>query len=176
MPPRLLATAEAAASTGQDKLAAGQFAVQIGGILEDNTIRSRGIRNMLDSGLLEPAKVPLFNFYLGNFAYAAKDWPTAIDALTKAVSANISEDAAAEMLADSYSEQGKPAEALGALKMALDARKAAGGTAPEAWYKRANLIAYKGKLGPQAIEWSTLPRGSQPECDELTARCRPACP
>ena len=152
----LLATAEAAASTGQDKLAVGQFAVQIGGIIEDNTVRSRGIRNMLDSGMLEPAKVPLFNFYLGNFAYAAKDWQTATEALTKAVGANISEDAAAEMLADSYAEQGNPAEALAALKMALDARKAAGGIAPEAWFKRANLIAYKGKLGPQAIEWSTL--------------------
>ena len=160
--PALLATAEAAATTGQDKLAAGQFAVQIGGFLEDNAIRSRGIRNMLASGLLEPAKVPLFNFYLGNFAYAAKDWPTATDALTKAVSANISEDAAAEMLADSYAEQGKNAEALAALKMAVDARKAANGVVPEAWYKRANLIAYKGKLGPQAIEWSTLLVESNP--------------
>ena len=151
-----LAAAEAAASTGQDKLAVGQFAVQIGGILEDNTIRARGIRNMLASGLLEPAKVPTFNFYLGNFAYSAKDWPTATDALTKAVSANVSEDAAAEMLADAYAEQGKNVEALAALKMAVDARKAANGAVPETWFKRANLIAYKGKLGPQAIEWSTL--------------------
>ena len=152
----LLATAEAAAKTSQDKLAAGQFAVQIGGYLDDNTIRARGIRNMLESGMLEPAKVPLFNFYLGNFAYAAKDWPTATDALTKAVSGNVTEDAAAEMLADAYAEQGKNAEALTALKLAVDARKAANGTVPEAWYKRANLIAYKGKLGPQAIEWSTM--------------------
>lgn len=154
--PALLAAAEAAAKTSQDKLAAGQFAVQLGGFLEDNTIRSRGIRAMLESGMLEPAKVPLFNFYLGNFAYAAKDWPTATDALTKAVTANIAEDAAAEMLADSYAEQGKNAEALTALKLAVDTRKAANGTVPESWYKRANLIAYKGKLGPQAIEWSTL--------------------
>jgi tetratricopeptide (TPR) repeat protein len=154
--PATLATAEAAASTGQDKLAVGQWAVQIGGWLEDNTIRSRGIRNMLASGQLEAAKVPLFNFYLGNFAYAAKDWPTATEALTKAVSANYSEDAAAEMLADAYAEQGKNVEALGALKMAVDARKAANGAVPEAWFKRANLIAYKGKLGPQAIEWSTM--------------------
>ena len=152
----LLATAEGAVKTSQDKLAAGQFAVQLGGFLDDNTMRSRGIRNMLDSGMLEAAKVPLFNFYLGNFAYGAKDYPGAVDALTKAVSGNVSEDAAAEMLADSYAEQGKNAEALVALKMAVDTRKAANGTVPEAWYKRANLIAYKGKLGPQAITWSTM--------------------
>ena len=73
-----VAKAEAAAKTGQDKLAAGQFAVQLGGFLEDNAMRSRGIRNMIDSGLLEPDKIPTFNFYLGNFAYSAKDFQGAI--------------------------------------------------------------------------------------------------
>lgn len=154
--PALLAAGEAAAKTSQDRLVIGQWGVQLGGWIDDNAMRQRGIRNMLDSGMLEPAKVPLFNFYLGNFAYAEKNWPVAIEALTKAVSLNTTEDQAAEMLADAYAEQGKPAEALQALRMALDTRKAAGGAVPEAWFKRANLIAYKGKLGPQAIEWSTL--------------------
>jgi tetratricopeptide (TPR) repeat protein len=154
--PAKLSAVEASVKTGQDRLLAGQFALQLGGFLEDTKLQSHGIRNMLDSGMVEPDKVALFNFYIGNFAYAAKDWPTATDALTKAVAANLSEDAAAEMLADSYAEQGKNVEALGALKLAVDTRKAANGTVPEAWYKRANLIAYKGKLGPQAIEWSTM--------------------
>ena len=91
-----LAKVEAAAKTGQDKLAAGQFAVQIGGFLEDNAMRSRGIKNMIDSGLLEPDKIPLFNFYLGNFAYSAQAFQRAIEPLTKAVLSNVSEDAAAE--------------------------------------------------------------------------------
>lgn len=151
-----LAKAEAAAKTGQDKLAAGQFAVQIGGFLDDTPMRARGVRNMIDSGLLEADKIPTFNFYLGNFAYAAKDYQGAIDPLTKAVQGNVTEDAAAEMLADSYNEIKRPAEGLAALKMALDTRKAAGGAVPEGWFRRANVIAYKNKLGPQAIEWSTL--------------------
>lgn len=151
-----LAIAEAAVKTGQDRLAAGQFAVQLGGFLEDTPMRARGIKNMIDSGMLEADKIPTFNFYLGNFAYAAKDYQGAIEPLTKAVQGNVSEDAAAEMLADAYNELKRPAEGLAALKMALDARKAAGGTAPEAWFRRANVVAYKNKLGPQAIEWSTL--------------------
>lgn len=158
----VLAKAEAAVKTGQDRLAAGQFAVQIGGFLEDTAMRSRGIKNMIDSGMLEPEKVPTFNFYLGNFAYAAKDYQGAIEPLTKAVQGNVSEDAAAEMLADAYNELKRPAEGLAALKVALDARKAAGGTVPESWFRRANVIAYKNKLGPQAIEWSTLLVGIDP--------------
>ncbi|OYU37260.1 hypothetical protein [Novosphingobium sp. PASSN1] len=158
----VLAKAEAAVKTGQDRLAAGQFAVQIGGFLEDTAMRSRGIKNMIDSGMLEPEKVPTFNFYLGNFAYAAKDYQGAIEPLTKAVQGNVSEDAAAEMLADAYNELKRPAEGLAALKVALDARKAAGGTVPESWFRRANVIAYKNKLGAQAIEWSTLLVGIDP--------------
>lgn len=157
-----LATAEAAIKNGTDRLAAGQFAVQLGGYLEDTPMRSRGVKNMIDSGLLEPEKVPTFNFYLGNFAYASKDYQGAIEPLTKAIQGNVSEDAAAEMLADSYTQLGKPAEGIAALKMAYDARKAAGGTVPDNWYTRAKIIAYKAKLGPQAIEWSTLEVAAQP--------------
>ena len=157
-----LAASEAAIKTSQDRLAAGQFAVQLGGWIDDTPMRKRGIKNMLDSGLLEPAKVPLFNFYLGNFSYAEGDWAGAVDALTKAVQGNITEDAAAEMLADSYTQQGKAAEGLASLRQAVDLRKAAGGTIPPGWYKRAQLIAYKGKLGPQAIEWSILQVEQEP--------------
>lgn len=157
-----LAAAEAVAKTGQDKLAIGNWAVLLGGVLDDTPMRSRGIRNMIDSGLLEPEKIPTFNFYLGNFAYAAKDYQGALDPLTKAIQGNVSEDAAAEMLADAYNELKRPAEGLTALKMAVDARKAAGGAVPESWYRRANVIAYKNKLGPQAIEWSTAMVEAQP--------------
>jgi len=63
-------------------------------------MRARGVKSMIESGMLEPEKIPTFNFYLGNFAYAAKDYQGAIEPLTKAVQGNVSEDAAAEMLAD----------------------------------------------------------------------------
>ncbi len=160
--PAELEKTEAAVKTSQDRLAAGQFAVQLGGWIEDSKMRKRGIKNMIDSGLLEADKIPLFNFYLGNFSYAENDWPGAVDALTKAVQGNVAENAAAEMLADAYAQQGKGAEALVALRQAVDLRKAAGSAVPAAWYKRAQVIAYKGKLGPQAIEWSILQVESEP--------------
>ena len=153
--PAQLAAAEAVIKTPQDRMTAGQWGVSLGGMINDIPMRQRGIKNMLDSGLVPAANVTEYQFFLGNFAYSNKDFPAAIDALTKVVQANYKEDTAAELLADSYAQQGKNMEALQALKMAVDARKAAGAKAPTDWYKRANLIAYKSKLGPQAIEWST---------------------
>jgi len=103
-----------------------------------------------------------YQFYLGNFAYSNKDFPTAIAALTPIVQANYKDDTAAELLADSYSQQGQQPQALDALRAAVTARKAAGAPVPEGWFKRANLIAYKNRLGPQAIEWSTMMVESNP--------------
>lgn len=154
--PAELAAAEAAIKTPLDRMAAGGWAVSIGVTLNDIAMRQRGIQNMLDSGQVPAANVTEYQFYLGNFAYSNKDYATAVKALTPVVQANYKDDTAAELLADSYSQQGQNAEALTALKMAVDARKAAGAEVPEGWFKRANLIAYKNKLGPQAIEWSTL--------------------
>ncbi|MCY1671753.1 hypothetical protein OVA07_12150 [Novosphingobium sp. SL115] len=160
--PAEIAAAEAAIKTEMDRFAAGQFAVNAGGPLNDMGMRQRGMKNMLDSGMVPAANVTDYQFYLGNFAYSNKDFPTAVAALTPVVQANYKDETAAELLADSYSQQGQNAQALDALKMAVEARKAAGAAVPEGWFKRANLIAYKNKMGPQAIEWSTLMVESNP--------------
>lgn len=151
-----LAAAEAAIQTPMDRMAAGGWAVSIGGVLNDVKMRQRGVKNMLDSGQVPAANLAEYQFYLGNFAYANKDYATVVSALTPVVQANFKDDTAAELLADSYSQQGQHAQALDALKAAVAARRAAGGAVPNSWFKRANLIAYTNKLGPQAIEWSTL--------------------
>lgn len=154
--PTELAAAEAAIKTPLDRMAAGGWAVSIGGTLNDVAMRQRGMKNMLDSGMVPAANQTEYQFYLGNFAYSNKDYAAAIAALTPVVQANYKDDSAAELLADSYSQQGQHAQALDALRTAVTARKAAGTPVPEGWFKRANLIAYKNRLGPQAIEWSTM--------------------
>lgn len=151
-----LEAAETAISTPLDRMAAGGWAVSIGGTLDNIAMRQRGMKNMLDSGMVPAANVTEYQFYLGNFAYSNKDFPTAVAALTAVVQANYKDDSAAELLADSYSQQGQNAQALDALRAALTVRKAAGGIVPENWFKRANVIAYKNRLGPQAVEWSTM--------------------
>lgn len=157
-----LAAAEAAVSTPLDRMAAGGWAVSIGGVLDDVAMRQRGMQNMLDSGLVPAENKTDYQFYLGNFAYSNKDYPVAIAALTPIVQANYKDDTAAELLADSYSQQGQHAQALDALRAAVAARKTAGAAVPEGWFKRANQIAYKNRLGPQAIEWATMMAENSP--------------
>lgn len=151
-----LATAEATVKTPLDRIIFGQWQQQVGGLVGDAALQQKGLQNMVDSGQLDAEKTKLVTYYLGMMAYQNKDFATATKALGPLVAANYNDDSAAEVLADSFSQQGQNPQALEALKGAVAARKAAGAAVPDGWFKRANLIAYKNRLGPQAIEWSTM--------------------
>lgn len=151
-----LAAAEGVIKTPLDRIIFGQWQQQIGGLVGDGALQQKGLQNMLDSGQLDAEKTALVGYYLGMTAYQNKDFATTTKVLGPLVAANYNDDSAAEVLADSYSQLGQNPQALDALKGAVAARKAANGAVPDAWFKRANLIAYKNRLGPQAIEWSTL--------------------
>ena len=146
--------AEAAAVSPDEKFAVGQIGVNLGGYLGDIAMRQRAAKLILDSGKLDPAKVPEFQFYLGNFAYSNKDYATASSALAAAVAANYSGDEAGELMIDAYSRAGQPAQGLALLKQAVAAKRAAGQPVPQGWLKRANLIAYNAKLGNESIDWA----------------------
>lgn len=150
-----LAAIEASVKTPLDRIIYGQWQQQIGAAAGDSTLQQKGLQNMVDSGQLGD-KATLVAYYLGMTAYQNKDYATASKVLGPLVAANYNDDTAAEVLADSFAQQGQAPQALEALKGAVAARKAANGTVPEGWFKRANLIAYKNKLAPQAIEWSTM--------------------
>ena len=151
-----LAAIEPSVKTPADRIIFGQWQQTIGGMVGDNVLTQKGLQNMLDSGQLPADKVSLVGYFLGAMAYQNKDYAGTVKALTPVVAANYADDSAAEMLAVAYTEQGQPAQGLDALKAAIAARTAANGTVPDTWYRRANNIAYNAKLGPQAIEWSTL--------------------
>ena len=148
------AAAEAAVVNGEDKLAAGQLAVNLGAFIKDIPMRQRGAKLILDSGKLDPAKVPDFQFYLGNFAYANKDFGTAAAALNAAVNAGYSNEEAAELMVDAYAKAGQPAQGLAVLKKAVDAKRAAGQPVPASWLKRANVVAYNAKLPGESLDWA----------------------
>jgi tetratricopeptide (TPR) repeat protein len=147
-------SAEAAAASADEKLAMGQLAVNLGGYINDIPMRQRGAKLILDSGKLDPAKVPDFQYYLGSFAYSNKDYATASSALAAAVAANYNDPQAGELMVDAYAKAGQPAQGLAALKQAVAAKRAAGQPVPEAWLKRANVVAYNSKLGTESVDWA----------------------
>lgn len=150
----MMQAVEAAAVGADEKLGAGQLAVNLGGYIDDVPMRQRGVKLMLDSGKLDAAKVSEFQFYLGNFAYSNKDYPTAAAALAASVAANYTAPEAGELMVDAYSRAGQPAQGLAALKQAVAAKRAAGQPVPEGWLKRANVVAYNAKLPAESMEWA----------------------
>ncbi|QGN53361.1 hypothetical protein [Novosphingobium sp. Gsoil 351] len=146
--------AEAVAVSPDEKLAVGQLAINLGGYVNDIPMRQRGAKLILDSGKLDPAKVPDFQFYLGSFAYTNKDYATASSALAAAVAANYSDPQAGEIMADAYARAGQPAQGLALLKQAVAAKRAAGQPVPQEWLKRANVVAYNAKLANESVDWA----------------------
>ena len=150
----MMQAVEAAAVSPDERLGAGQLAVNLGGYLDDVPMRQRGVKLMLESGRLDAAKVPEFQFYLGNFAYSNKDFATASSALAAAVAAGYTAPEAGELMVDAYSRAGQPAQGLTLLKQAVAAKRAAGQPVPEGWLKRANVIAYNAKLPAESMDWA----------------------
>jgi tetratricopeptide (TPR) repeat protein len=160
--PTELAAAEAAIKNPADRLLAGQWGAMIGTILSDQAINMRALQNILDSGVAPADQIDSYRHRLGSAAYSTGDYARAITALTPLIGTNYADPNAIEILADSHVRSNQPAEGLKALKAAIDARKAAGGTAPAAWFQRGNLIAYKSKVPGATIEWSYLLVESNP--------------
>ena len=160
--PLQLTAAEASIKTPGDKLLAGQWGSMIGSVLNDPKLMQHALQNVIDSGLAPDDRLPGYRFQLGNSAYANKDYAGAIAALTPLVAGNYSDNAAAEILADSYARQGQPAQGLAAMKVAVDVRRAAGGTVPNSWFTRANTIAYGAKLSNEGIQWAQLMVATNP--------------
>lgn len=146
----------AAATTDQDKMIGGQYAVTLGGMADDLALRKRGVQAMLASNQLKPEQIPTFQFYLGNFAYATGDYTTAATALSAAAAAGAQDEQLVPLLVESYSKAGKAGEGLAAARQAMNAVKTAGKPIPMAWINRSMVVAFNAKAGPQAIEFANM--------------------
>src|SRR3546814_15858448 len=81
---------------------------------------------MLDSGRTPAENLAVYNFFSGNFAYGAKDYPKAIKRLEAARAAGSTEPNVPILLMDSYLNAGQVEQGLATAKAALEANPAAG--------------------------------------------------
>ena len=132
----------AASTNADDKFAAGNFGIQIGGLSKDNVVQRKGIQLMVDSGKTSPDLLPKLHFYLGNFAYDDKDYATARTELQAAITGGYNSSDAQVLLAETYFQQKQDKDGLPILLKAIDSSVAAGTAAPEGWYRRALGAAY----------------------------------
>lgn len=124
------------ATTPDDKYYVGSYQLQLGILKKDQTLQAQGLDGMLETGKTPAEQLPIFNFYSGNFAYAAKDYPKAIQRLEAAKAAGSTEAALAPMLMDSYLNGGQIDKGWEIAKAGIDAARAAGARPSEELYVR----------------------------------------
>ena len=160
-----LPAVEAAASTGDDKFAAGQAIYSVGVKAEDLALQRRGVEMMLDSGGVEPDKLGVYSFLAGQLAYKAEDWAAARTRMNQAIAAGYTENDPQVIVAESYfNEENFPA-GLEVLDKAIAAKIAAGQTVPESWIKRGLAMAYQANLAPQSTKLAGMYAQYYPSAD-----------
>lgn len=144
----------AAATTPDDKFTAGQLAVALGGVAQDQTIQRRGLVAMIESGKAAPADLPRLNFFVGQLSYALKDYAAARPALQAALDGGYKDGDADILIAESYLSEKNFAQGLTSLKQAIDTRRAAGQTPPASWFRRGLGAAYSARMQDRAAEFA----------------------
>lgn len=161
-------TAEAAATTADDKFVAAQLRLQVGGAAKNQVMQQKAVLAMLASGSeLGKAEAPRLNFYAGQFAYSANDFPMAIKYLSEAdrLGYTGTNQDALLLLAESHFKSNNIPVGLGFVDRAIAASAATGAKAPEAWYARASSVAYKAKLFSDSAKWTRAQVKAYPTVD-----------
>lgn len=154
-----IAAARAAASTPYEKYVVAQYALNSAQASGDQAKLAVALDEMIATGeasqQLTNEQRGKFYGYQGRFAYQAKNYPKAEQALTAAIAAGSTEQDDYAILADSQMRNGKPAEALGTLDKVIAAKAAAGQPVPTEWYARGVDMASRAKLPNQFVKIST---------------------
>lgn len=163
-----LASAEAGASTPDDKYTLNLLRLQLGLGLNDAVMQRAGVEGMLASGATPASELGKYHFYAGDFAIKAGDANAGVAHLEKAIQAGYPGSAPHVMLAEAYfkkavatskgnqmTPEGKAAVQAGLphLKMGADMEKQATGKVPAGWYERGFQLAYVAGL-PEAATWA----------------------
>jgi tetratricopeptide (TPR) repeat protein len=125
---------------------AGQLELELGSIAMDSTLQRQGLLDMIASGKSNPADIGKFQFYLGNFAREAGDYPAAITALQAAIAAGYTDNQIDVLLADSYLKNKQVDLGLPALQHAIEVQKASGQPVPVSWYRSGVVAAYNARM------------------------------
>lgn len=145
----------AAATTADDRMAAGGLILQIGQKSSDPALQRQGLEMMLASGKVAAENLGQYNFFAGQLAYNAREFAKARQFFEQAL-ANGSQDNPEALIAETYFQENNFNEGLAYLSRAIAAQRAAGKPVDEAWIKRGMSVAYNNQLAPQASEYGLM--------------------
>jgi hypothetical protein len=143
----------AAASTPDDKFAAGQVTYNIGAKTSDIALQEQGLDMMLDSGRTPAADLARNTFASAQLAYNAKNYAKARTRAQAAIAAGYTGDAEL-IIAETYFAENQPQAGVAEIDKAIAKKTAAGQPVPEAWLKRALAQAYQAKLDQVSVKYA----------------------
>lgn len=158
----MIPTIQAAIQNSADKDTFGKALISLGSKLKDQQIQQQGLQLALDSGKATPEQVGMFHFFLGKFAYDAKNYADARAHFQAAQQAGYTQNDPRPAIAETYFNGGQPAEGLKYLADVIRQEQAAGRAVPAEWLRRGLAVAYQAKLAPQATEYSAMLLKSDP--------------
>ncbi|MHA6317435.1 hypothetical protein ACXYN8_07220 [Altererythrobacter sp. CAU 1778] len=152
----------AASSTADDKMATGNFILQVGNKNNDAALQRQGLDMMLDSGKVAAADLARLTAIAGQLAYNAGDYAAARTRMESAIAAGYSENDPEALIAESYFKEGQHAAGLDYLDKAIATRVAAGQPVKIDWIKRGLAIAYTNNQPTYANKYATMYVENQP--------------
>jgi hypothetical protein len=146
--------ADLVAKSPDEKYVAAAVRLELAGALKDTAMQAVAVNGMLASGAAPAADLPKLNFYAGEFAYVAGNYPNAQKLLSEADRLGYGgTDLLLRLAETSFKLNNVPAGSA-YIDRAIAAESKAGRKAPEAWYARAASVAYKAKLTPEVAKWT----------------------
>lgn len=148
----------AAATTPDDRFAAGNLLLIAGNKASNPQWQRQGLELMIASGKSQPEQLGQFHYFIGSLAYNAEDYPAARAALEAAQQAGYAAPDAdiAGLIVESYFAEGNAQAGIDYVKQAGAQMQASGGQVPERWLLKALQTAYTEQLIGPATEISTM--------------------
>lgn len=139
-----------------DRFMAGSLAVNLGGKLRDPELQRKGLKAMLESGKADAEALPKFYSAAGQLAYQAKDYPEALQYLQQAVDAGVTDPNTMAMLGEAYISANQLDKGLSIFESAIESGRTSGELAPDSWYRRGLLAAYKAQNLDKAAQFGAM--------------------
>jgi tetratricopeptide (TPR) repeat protein len=152
----MVPTIQAAIQNPTDKNTFGLALIALGEKVKDVNLQKQGIQLSLESGKADQAQVGLFHYFLGQWAYEAKNYDEARNQLQAAIQAGYTTGDPGAIIAETYFGQGQGAQGLQYLSDLIAKRTAAGQQIPDTWYRRGLKVAYDSKLAAQADDYAMM--------------------
>lgn len=148
--------ATAAAENADDRFMAGSLTYNLAGKTKDAALQRAGLKLMLESGKAEPTLVPQLNAAAGQLALNAQDHAAAQQYLQQAIDTGYPDAAVKVMLAESYMSSNQTAKGMQVFKAAISDSKASGKLAPDSWYRRGLVSAYKAGMLNESADFGAM--------------------